>query len=252
MNSFSFRPRTFKRSLSRSQELKWCEQELISLQHLISKLYISAVPVTLIIDKHLMTMYILFSWFTFEIDLENNNRFTFQYHLITFGRWVLILLRQQTASWYVNPVVIVVIVWSLWPKSIVKQQQKRDYYFGAFHGCSGTTVSVPSEIANFCLFLLLSTMWKWSNIYRSAADISFLFDQTMLSHTRLDGPNLVRESDYIMAESLINYKSKKLSLNNIIGVCFYWLRLAGTGLSDVIGFNGFSLYLSDSASSDMT
>jgi hypothetical protein len=150
MNSFSFRPPTFKRSLSRSQELKWCEQKLISLQHLISKLYISAVPVTLI-DKHLMTMNILFSWFTFEIDLEKTNRFPFQYYLITFGRWVLIPLRQQTASWYVNPVVIVVIVWSLWPKSIVKQQQKRDYYFEAFHRCSGTT-SIPSEIANCCLF----------------------------------------------------------------------------------------------------
>jgi hypothetical protein len=150
MNSFSFRPPTFKRSLSRSQELKWCEQKLISLQHLISKLYISAVPVTLI-DKHLMTMNILFSWCTFEIDLEKTNRFPFQYYLITFGRWVLIPLRQQTASWYVNSVVIVVIVWSLWPKSIVKQQQKRDYYFEAFHRCSGTT-SIPSEIANCCLF----------------------------------------------------------------------------------------------------
>ena len=92
-------------------------------------------------------------------------------------------------------------------KSIVKQhtQKKREKISRRFTDVLARKVSrVKSQTFVFLFFFV--------DHVKMIEDLSivcwylFLFDRTMLSR---DGPNLVRESDYIMAESLINYKSKK-------------------------------------------
>ena len=190
----SFRPRTFKRIEKPRNRMMptGAQSTAISFQSCIyTSLLCHLMAITLYCqtlddDVHPFLLIYFWNWF------GKTTRFTFQSPTIT-SAWVSIPLRQQTAVRYVNPVVIVVSSVTLSKNQSSNNTPKKKER--KFRGVSRTFwhEKCPEwnrKLLSFCFFL--STMWKWSKIYRSSAGIYFY----------LIGP-CCRVTDLILCENLI-------------------------------------------------